>query len=243
MKQPHILCTADDVADVVLLPGDPERVLRVAKHLDEWEEIAFNREYRTIKGTYKGMSVTVTSTGIGGASAAIAIEELIACGAKHFIRIGSSGAVQPEINIGDLIIASGAVREDGASKMYIAENYPAVANINLVDAMRDVAKENNYKTHVGIVRSHDSFYIDDEMERMNYWQKKGILGSDMETAALLVIGQLRGVQVASILNNVVLYEGDLKKEIGEYVDEASLAEEGERREIEVALEAFLRIQS
>jgi len=243
MKQPHILCTADDVADVVLLPGDPERVLRVAKHLDEWEEIAFNREYRTIKGTYKGMSVTVTSTGIGGASAAIAIEELIACGAKHFIRIGSSGAVQPEINIGDLIIASGAVREDGASKMYIAENYPAVANINLVDAMRDVAKEKNYKTHVGIVRSHDSFYIDDEMERMNYWQKKGILGSDMETAALLVIGQLRGVQVASILNNVVLYEGDLKKEIGEYVDEASLAEEGERREIEVALEAFLRIQS
>ena len=90
MKQPHILCDENDVAERVLLPGDPARVLRVAEHLGEWKEIAFNREFRTVTGRYRGIPVTVTSTGIGGASAVIAVEELIACGAKKFIRIGSS---------------------------------------------------------------------------------------------------------------------------------------------------------
>lgn len=238
MKQPHILCDPKDVAEVVLLPGDPERVLRVAKLLDDWKEVAYNREFRTVTGSYKGMPVTITSTGIGGASATIALEELIACGAKKFIRIGSAGAAQSHIGIGELIVATGAVREDGASVMYVDKQFPAVANLTLASTMTRIAEENDFKCHTGIVRSHDSFYIDDELETMNYWSKKQVLGSDMETASLFVIGALRGVQVGSILNNVVLYEGDLKEGINDYVDEATVAEEGERREIIVALETF-----
>ena len=238
MKQPHILCGPEDVAELVLLPGDPSRVLRVAEYLDEWHEVAFNREFRTVTGTYKGMGVTITSTGIGGASAVIALEELIACGGKKFIRIGSAGATQSDIGIGDLIIATGAVREDGASAMYVDKRFPATANHTLVSKMVAIAEKNNYNYHAGLVRSHDGFYMDEEMDLMNYWSKKNILGSDMETAALFVVGAIRGVQVASILNNVVLYEGDLKASINDYVDEKTLAETGEKREILVALETF-----
>lgn len=241
MKQPHILCEANEIAELVLLPGDPERVLRVATHLDEWKEVAYNREFRTITGTYKGIAVTVTSTGIGGASAVIALEELIACGAKKFIRIGSAGAAQSHVAIGDLIIATGAVREDGASAMYVDKQFPAVANLRIASTMESIAREAGYKHHVGIVRSHDGFYMDEEMDIMRYWSKKNLLGSDMETAALMVVGALRGVEVGAILNNVVLFEGDLKEGISDYVDEAKLAEEGERREIEVALETLRRL--
>lgn len=242
MKQPHILCEAKDVAEVVLLPGDPERVLRVAKFLDNWKEVAYNREFRTVTGFYKGMPVTVTSTGIGGASATIALEELIACGAKKFIRIGSAGAAQSHIGIGELIVATGAVREDGASAMYVDKQFPAVANLTLASTMARIAKEKDFKCHTGIIRSHDSFYIDDELETMKYWSKKQVLGSDMETASLFVVGALRGVAVGAILNNVVPYEGDLKEGIKNYVDEALVAEEGERREIIVALETLRALE-
>jgi len=238
MKQPHLLCEANDIADYVLLPGDPERVLRVAAYLDDWREVAFNREFRTITGTYNGIPVTVTSTGIGGASAVIALEELIACGAKKFIRIGSAGAAQANIGIGDLIIATGAVREDGASAMYVDKQFPATANLAIASTMEKIAKEAGYKYHVGIVRSHDGFYMDEEMDIMRYWSKKKVLGSDMETAALLVVGAIRGVEVGAVLNNVVLFEGDLKEGINDYVDEKTLAEEGERNEILLALETF-----
>ncbi|MBF8984774.1 nucleoside phosphorylase [Lutibacter sp. B2] len=241
MKQPHIQCCSEDVAKMVILPGDPDRVKRVAMFLDEYNEIAYNREFRTITGKYKGMEVTITSTGIGGASACIALEELIACGGTHFIRIGSSGAVQSHVNIGDLIIATGAIREDGASKMYVKENYPAVSDHELVNTIKNNAEKLNYNHHLGIVRSHDSFYIDHEKELMDYWSEKGILGSDMETATLMVVGSLRGAKIASILNNVVLYDGNVKDGINDYVDNAKLAEEGERREIILALESLLEI--
>ncbi len=241
MKQPHILCAEEDVEKMVLLPGDPDRVLRVAGFLDSWEEIAYNREFRTIKGTYKGMPVTVTSTGIGGASATIALEELVACGAKYFIRIGSAGACQSYIDIGDLIIPTAAVREDGASRMYVKENYPAVASYELVRAIDDTSKELGYRTYLGIARSHDSFYIDDELERMTYWNSKKVLGSDMETATLYTLGNLREVHVASILNNVVRYEADVKDGINDYVDDGAFAAEGEKKEIILALEAFCRL--
>ncbi len=241
MKQPHIQCKREDVAKMVMLPGDPARVDRVAKYLDEYEEIAFNREFKSIKGKYKGMDVTVISTGIGGASACIALEELVACGGEYFIRIGSLGAYQQNIAIGDLVIAEGAVREDGASKMYIEENYPAVSNSEIVENLKKMALELNYPHHLGIVRSHDSFYIDNENEVIEYWSKKGVLGGDMETATLLTLGRLRGVKVGSILNNVVLYKEDVKDGINSYVGLENMAEEGEKREIILALETMYEI--
>lgn len=238
MKQPHLLCQKEDIAPNVLLPGDPARVLRVAEQLDDWREIAFNREFRTITGYYKGMHVSVTSTGIGGASAAIAVEELAACGAETFIRIGSAGAVQSRVQLGDLIIAQGAVREDGASKMYVDPGYPAAADPELTLMLRDVCRRYSYRYHEGIIRSHDSFYIDEEEAVMAHWNRKGVLGSDMETAALFTVARLRNVKAASVLNNVVLYQEDVKDGIGDYVDRETAAAEGERREIHVALEAL-----
>ncbi|QEK13048.1 nucleoside phosphorylase [Crassaminicella thermophila] len=240
MKQPHILCTENDVAEYVILPGDPERVLRVAAYLDKWREIGYSREFRTITGKYKGMPVTVTSTGIGGASTVIALEELIACGAKYFIRIGSAGAVKESIEIGDLIIPTAAVREDGASKMYISENFPAVADLELTNTIINTCRKLKYPYFSGIIRSHDAFYIDDEQDRMRFWNKKNILASDMETAALFTISQLRGVHAASILNNVVKFQGALKESIEEYVETDNIAKEGEKREIILALESFYR---
>jgi len=241
MKQPHILCDNDDVAPRVLLPGDPARVDRVARFLEDPREIAFNREFKTITGRYRDVPVTVTSTGIGGASAVIALEELIACGGRIFIRIGSAGASQRGIGLGDLIIPTGAVRQDGASRMYVEEGFPAVADHDLVAHLKEECGARNYPCHLGITRSHDSFYIDDEQEVLKKWSARGVLASDMETAALFTLASLRGVRAASILNNVVLFGEDVKEGIGGYVDEAAAAAEGERREIEVALEALVRL--
>lgn len=239
MLQPHIQCKK--VSKMVLLPGDPKRVDKVGEFLENPRLIAHNREFRTIIGTYKEIEVTVTSTGIGGASAVIALEELISSGGEYFIRIGSCGAVQENIKIGDLILAMASVREDGASSMYIDKNYPAVSDFDILSVMQKKADEFKYPHHIGVIRSHDSFYIDDEIERMNYWNKKNILGSDMETASLFVVGRIRGVKVGSILNNVVLYNKDLKDGVNEYVNEESLSQEGEKREIILALETLREI--
>lgn len=241
MKQPHIQCSKEDVAKMVILPGDPARVDRVSKYLDEYKEIANNREFRSIKGKYRGMDVSVVSTGIGGASACIALEELVACGGQYFIRIGSLGAYKKNIAIGDLIIAEGAVREEGASRMYIGENYPAVASIEIVEKLKKKALELNYPHHIGLVRSHDSFYIDNEHDVVEYWNKKGVLGGDMETATLITLGRLRGVKVGSILNNVVLYKDSVKDGINSYVAFEDMAAEGEKREMILALETLYEI--
>lgn len=241
MKQPHIQCSKEDIARMIILPGDPARVDRAAEHLDEYKVVAYNREFKSIKGKYKGMEVSIVSTGIGGSSACIALEELIACGGEYFIRIGSLGAYQNYINIGDLVIPEGAVREEGASRMYICDNYPAVADMEILLNLKKKAVELNYPHYIGIVRSHDSFYIDNEDEVVSYWSRKGVLGGDMETSALMTLGRLRGVKVGAVLNNVVPYKNDVKDGINSYVQNNDMAKEGEKREIILALEALYEI--
>lgn len=241
MKQPHILCETKDISKYVILPGDPGRVLRMGELLDDCREIAYNREFRTIRGIYKDVPITVTSTGIGGPSAAIAMEELIACGGKYFIRIGSGGAVQSYVNLGDLIIGSAAVREDGTTKMYIKEGYPAVADVRLTNTIIDTCKELGYPYHYGIIRSHDSFYIDEEDEMMDYWNKKNVLSSDMESSTIFTLAQLRGVKAGSILNTVVKYKSNVKDGIRDYAKEELAPIEGEKREILLALETMYKI--
>lgn len=241
MIQPHILCEPGEISEYVILVGDPGRVLRVGQALDSYDEIAYNREFRTIKGQYKGVTITITSTGIGGPSAAIALEELITCGGKYFIRVGSGGAVQSNIKLGELVISSGAVREDGASNMYIDKSYPAVPDLILTNKVISTCQELKYEYHLGLVRSHDSFYIDEEDDVMEYWNKRNILSSDMETSTIFVLGQLRDVKVASILNTVVEYKENTKVGIGNYVGESLGTVEGEKREIYLALETYYKI--
>jgi uridine phosphorylase len=241
--QPHIRIGIEHQVQYALLPGDPGRVDEVGKFLDQSEVIAYNREYKTIIGSYKGVCIFVTSTGIGGVSAGIAVEELKNVGVKGMIRIGSCGALQQDLQLGDLVIASGAVRNDGASYAYINKAYPAIPDTDLLFHVLKAAKETGIKHYTGIVRCHDSFYTDQEQEIDKYWSEKGILASDMETAALFVIGRLRGIKTASILNVVVEKEGSLEGGINGYVEEDAVSKLGEEKEILTALEAIVSYDS
>jgi uridine phosphorylase len=237
--QPHIRIGNEHSAPYALLPGDPGRVDEVAKFLEKPRELAYNREYKTIKGTYKGVPVLVTSTGIGGVSAGIAVEELKNVGVKVMIRIGSCGALQPHLRLGDLVIASGAVRNDGASYAYINKAYPAIPDTDLLFHVIKAAKRNGAKHSIGIVRCHDSFYTDKERDIDKYWSEKGVLASDMETASLFVIGGLNGIKTASILNVVVEKEAELEEGINHYVEKEAASKHGEEKEIITALEAII----
>lgn len=239
--QPHIRLDQNHGAVCALLPGDPARLDRIQAFLTDVEALAYNREYRSLVGSYRGIRVLAVSTGIGGASAGIAVEELKNLGVKNMIRIGSCGALQPQVKIGDLILVSGAVRDDGTSKTYIDPIFPAVPDSALLFACVNAAKAREYRFHTGIARSHDSFYTDREEEIDAYWSKRGVLGADMETAALYTIGHLRGIRTMSILNNVVAFEEDTLDAIGSYVDGESAAMQGEAHEILTALDAFVEI--
>ncbi len=242
MLQPHIQLDEALHIKYAILPGDPARVDRIAKYFDDPVELAFNREFKSIKGFYKGIPVLALSTGIGGASMTIAIEELRQIGVTHVIRIGSCGALKKGIGLGDLIIVNGAVRDDGASKTYVDAVYPAIPDTDLLMRVIDSAKNAGYRYHVGIARSHDSFYIDNEEEVSRFWAEKGVIGSDMETSALFTVGRIRGLKTASILNNVVLWGEDTADSIGSYADGENRTAKGEEAEILTALNVFASLE-
>ena len=228
-------------ARCAIIPGDPKRLDHIAKYLDEVKELAYNREFRSLSGKYKGMEVIAISSGVGSSSASIVVEELRHLGVEAMIRIGSCGALQNNIDLGDLVIPEGAIRDDGASKAYVSADYPASPNYELLHHIVSICKENAYPHHVGVVHSHESFYMDDNDEIEAAWSKKGVLGSDFETAALFTVGRLRGVKTASILNNVVRYGEDTSDSVTSFVSGENKVMEGEKREILTALEALYRI--
>ncbi|AMG32060.1 uridine phosphorylase [Grimontia hollisae] len=238
-KQPHIGVDETQIAPRVIVCGEPDRANRIAALFDHAEQVSENREYRLFTGTYHGKPVSVCSTGIGAPSMIIAVEELRQCGVTHVIRVGSAGAMQAGIQLGELIVAEGAVRDEGGSKAYIDAAYPAYADFSLLKALSDYLSTQSTPCHFGVVRSHDSFYTDDEEAICAYWSKKGILGADMETSALYTVGRLRGIKVASVLNNVVLYQQDVKEGVGQYVNEADVMIAGERLASLAALEALV----
>lgn len=243
MKQAHICLDESVNCKYAILPGDPARVGRIAAHMENVQELAYNREFRSIVGYYKGVKIMAVSTGIGGCSAGLAIEELHNIGVKAMIRIGSCGALQKGIGLGDLILVSGAVRDDGASKTYVPEIFPAVADTQLLMYCIESAKELGVRYHEGIAHSHESFYHDEADACSDYWASKGVLGADMETAALYTIGRLRGVKAASILNNVVVNGEDTANAVSEYVGGESATAIGERNEILTALNAFVKLEA
>lgn len=241
MLQPHIQLPEDLGIRYAIMPGDPGRLDRIALQLKDVEELAYNREYRSLKGTYKGVPVLAISTGIGGCSAGIAIEELRNIGVRAMVRIGSCGALQSNIALGDLVFACGAIRDEGTSRAYVDLCYPAVPDTALLGHCIAAAAEAGYPHHVGVVHSHESFYIDTNDAESEQWSRCGALGADMETAALFTVGRLRGIRTASILNNVVLYRQDTADAIGDYAGGEDMSAVGERREIATALEALYRL--
>ena len=208
--QYHIGVGPEDVADSVLLPGNPERVDKVTALWDDHDEKAYHREYRTATGTYEGTPISVTSTGIGSPSATIAIEELARVDADTFIRVGSCGAIQPGMDVGDLVITSGAVRQEGTSKEYVREDYPAVADHEVVAALVAAAERLGYDYHVGLTMSADSFYAGQGRPGFEGFQAAGseslveelreanVKNVEMEAAALLTVANVYGLRAGAV---------------------------------------------
>ncbi|MDD2591952.1 MAG: uridine phosphorylase [Erysipelotrichaceae bacterium] len=208
-KEYHIGLSEGDVGRYVILPGDPKRCKLIAKYFDDPVLMADSREYVTYTGYLDGVKVSVTSTGIGGPSAAIAMEELVHIKADTFIRVGTSGGMALEVEGGDVVIANGAIRNEGTSKEYVPIEFPAVANYEVVNALVKAAKDQDQKYHVGVVQCKDSFYGQHEpaikpigyelIDKWDAWCKAGALTSEMESAALFVVGSYLRVRVGSIL--------------------------------------------
>lgn len=231
-KQYHIQVGKGDVGKYVILPGDPKRCAKIAKYFDQAELVADSREYVTYTGYLDGVKVSVTSTGIGGPSAAIAMEELVMSGADTFIRIGTCGGMQTDVRSGDVVIASGAIRMEGTSREYAPIEFPAVADVEIVNSLIKAAKKLEQDYHVGVVQCKDSFYgqHSPELKPVSYelldkweaWKRLGCLASEMESAALFVVASSLGVRIGSCflvmanqerekagLDNPVVHDADM----------------------------------
>ena len=207
-RQYHIQTAKGEIGKYVIMPGDPKRCVKIAQYLDNPVLIADNREYVTYTGTLDQVKVSVTSTGIGGPSAAIAMEELCRCGADTFIRIGTCGGMQTDVKSGDIVVSTGAIRMEGTSREYAPIEFPAVADYHIVQKLEAAAKANGYPCHIGVVQCKDSFYGQHEPEKMpvsyeltqkwEAWKRLGCLASEMESAALFVVASYLHVKIGSI---------------------------------------------
>jgi len=209
-KNYHLGIGSEDIASTILLPGDPERVAMISKDWDEFKQVGHNREFLTHTGKKNGIPISVLSTGIGNPSMATVVESLVRLGAKDLLRVGTTGCIQPGIDIGDLIIAKAAVRLDGASKAYVCTEFPATAHQEPLIAMIQACEELNFKYHVGITASTDSFYLGQGRPGWNNYfpshsrnlisdmQLAGVLNFEMETSALFTVSQLYGLRACAI---------------------------------------------
>ncbi len=210
--QYHIACQRGDVGAYVLIPGNPDRCEQIAAHFDNPKKIAQNREFTTYTGYLDGEMVSVVSTGIGGPSAAIAMEELTAIGAHTFVRVGTCGGIAHPVTAGDVVIASAAVRFDGTSREYAPIEFPAVADFEVLQALATSADSLGYTKHIGVVQCKDSFYGQHAPKRMptseellykwEAWKRLGVLASEMESAALFVVASTLHVRCGTVLHVV-----------------------------------------
>ena len=233
----HLPIKFGEVARYVIVPGDPNRVPVIAESLENVINQGQNREFNAYKGTYKGIDVSVVSTGIGCPSTAIAVEELSYIGAEVFIRIGTSGSVDKSAKKGDIFIATAAVRDDGTSKQYIPIEFPAIASHNVVSNLIKASKNLNIDSKVGICQSKDSFFGETEPERMpvapyldfkwKSWQEGGVGASEMEAATLFTLSQIKRIEAGAILA-IETSDKDTIKKMTEIVLESITYMERER---------------
>ena len=211
-KQFHKQLVEGDVGRYCILPGDPGRCAKIAKYFDNPVHVMTNREYETWTGTLLGEKVSVTSTGIGGPSASIAMEELAAIGADTFIRVGTCGGIKLDVTSGDVVVATGAIRMEGTSREYAPIEFPAVADFTVTSALVDAAKKSGKRWHAGVVQCKDSFYGQHSPARMpvsyelqnkwEAWKRLGVLASEMESAALFTVAAALGVRCGSAFHVV-----------------------------------------
>jgi len=204
-RQHHIDMVKGDVASTVLIPGDPGRVEVFASLMDDAKKVAEKREYITYTGTKDGVPVSCTSTGLGTPPTAIGVEELIRIGAKNIIRIGTCGAIQDFLEPGHMIIATGAVRGEHTSEEFISMEYPAVADYRVVRALVDACEKLGLPYHLGIIRTHDAFYLEspwalgDFRLRLKPWVDMGVLALENESSTLFTLCSMQGIRAGTIL--------------------------------------------
>ncbi len=243
-KQYHTGVCASDIGKYVIMPGDPKRCAKIAGHFENARLVADVREFVTYTGTLDGVPVSVTSTGIGGPSASIAIDELSKCGAHTFIRIGTCGGMQENVLGGDVVIATGAVRMEGTSREFAPIEYPAVPDFNVTTALVQAADELKVPHHTGVVQCKDSFFGQHEPEIMpvsyeleNKWQawlRMGCLASEMESAALFIAGSFLKVRVGSCFLVIANQERAKKGLENKQVHDTEIA-------VKVAVEALRKL--
>lgn len=229
----HIRCRRGDVAKYVLLPGSPERAKKIATYFDEQELVAQNREYILFNGSYKGVKVSVCSTGIGGPSASIAVEELIQVGAETLIRVGSAGARQPHIKIGEVVVVTGAYRGEGTSLEYIEAPYPAFAHHTIVNALLEAGERLKIKLHYGVSYTRDAYYMRDE-DLSRRLTDFGVVCSEQECSTIFVVARLRGAKAGGLVGTDSNIWLDAQPTLAE---KERLFQVAEDQEIQVALEA------
>ena len=210
--QYHIRCKEGDVGRYCFLPGDPGRCEAIAQHFDNPVHVGMNREYNIYTGTLLGEKVSVCSTGIGGPSAAIAMEELSAIGADTFIRVGTCGGIDLNVLPGDVVVATGAIRFEHTSFEYAPAEFPSVPDFDVTLALREASLALGYRTHTGVVQCKDSFYGQHSPEKspVSYellqkwesWKRLGVKASEMESAALFVVAAALGVRCGSCFHAV-----------------------------------------
>ncbi|MFC4550729.1 MULTISPECIES: nucleoside phosphorylase [Halorussus] len=235
-KQPHLLVEPGDVNDIALIPGDPGRVDRIAGLCDDSTVVSENREYKVVNAEYEGVDLTICSTGIGCPSAAIAVEELHAVGVETVIRVGTTGALQSGIEIGDMIVATGAAKNEGTSKRYEAVEYPAVPEYDVLTALVDSSEANDESVHVGPIASDDAFYAETD-EYVEDWEAANILSVEMEAAAVFSLARRKGMRAGAICTvDGNLVEGTQK---GETEDDElpEKAKDNVERAIRISLDA------
>ena len=195
--QPHLSVESGDCHDLAIIPGDPGRVDRIADQCTNVEQLAENREYKLVNASYDGRPLTICSTGIGCPSAAIAIEELNAVGVETVIRCGTTGALQSDIEIGDMVVATGAAKEDGTTKRYESGVYPAVPDYDVLGGLVDAAEANDEDVHVGPIVSDDAFYAETD-EYVDDWAAANLLAIEMEAAAVFSLARRKGMGAGAI---------------------------------------------
>ena len=208
----HIHCAPGDVGRYRILPGDPGRVPAIAALFDDAHPVAHNREYNVWTGTLLGEKVTACSTGIGGPSAAIAMEELVKCGADTFIRTGTCGGIDLNVQAGDIVVATGAIRYEHTSREYAPIEFPAVPDLGITNTLAEAAEALGYPVHTGVVQCKDSFYGQHDpaaspvyyelQQKWESWKRLGVKASEMESAALFVVAAALGVRCGSCFHVV-----------------------------------------
>jgi len=241
MTQPHLLVETGDLYDIALLPGDPGRVDRIAGHCEDVEVVAENREYKVVNAVYGDRPVTLCSTGIGCPSTAIAVEELADVGVETFIRVGTTGALQAGIEIGDMVIATGAAKNEGTSKRYEAVEYPAVPDYDVLSSLVDAAETNDEEVHVGPIATDDAFYAETD-EYVEDWERAGVLAVEMEAATLFTLARRKGLRAGAICTvDGNLVEGTQKGTGDEEEELPEKARNNVERMIELGLDATTRL--